>query len=325
MKILLVDADSIIPNLALMKLSTWHKNNGDSVELIKLNLPYFPNRKKKSFFLHRGLSPLVFDKIYCSVVFDGNKEFVKGKDVIFGGTGVDLTTVLPDDVENCEPDYSLYPDNDTSYGFITRGCIRKCPFCKVPEKEGYIHKVNEVDSIVRHKKVKFLDNNILAYPLHKEVLRELISKNIKCQFTQGLDIRLTDHENSLLLSKLKYIKEYTFAFDDWKYKSIIDKKLSLLSWRKPFQFRFFVYIHPNMSLFETVQRIKYLKERDCLPYVMRDVSCWGSKYSDFFMDVAAYCNQVHVFKKMDFLEFLKKRYTKVDRITNNYKLWNDNL
>lgn len=319
MNVLLIDADSTIPNIPLMKLSAWHKAIGDDVELVRANLPYFPNRKKIPFI------PKSADKTYCSVVFEGNKDFIIGDDIVFGGTGVDLTTNLPGEVETCDPDYSIYPDNDISYGFITRGCIRNCSFCKVPQKEGRIHKVANVDNIVRHKKVKFLDNNILSLPEHKEILAELVIKNIRCQFNQGLDIRLVDAENSTLLSKMNYMGEYIFAFDNWKYKTLLEQKMRFLSWRKPYQLKFFVYIHPDMALFETVNRIVWLKENWCLPYIMRDISCWQSKDSDFFVDMAAYCNQVHLFKKMEFSDFLEKRYKNKDRIEHSKRLWNENL
>ena len=318
MKIVLVDADSVIPNIALMKLATWHKQKMDSVELLKLNLPYYPNRRKRSVVIGAA------DRIYCSVVFEGNKDFIKGNDIVFGGTGVDLTTVLPNEVEECEPDYSIYPDNNTSYGFITRGCIRNCSFCKVPKKEGYIHKVADVDDIVRHKKVKFLDNNILAYPQHKNILSEIVEKKIRCQFNQGLDIRLIDADNSILLSKINYLGEYIFAFDNWKYKTMIEEKMAFLSWRKPYQLKFFIYIHPDMALRETVKRILWVRNHKCLPYIMRDISCWQDKYSDFFVDLASYCNQVRVFKKMEFSEFLERRHKKAERIASSKLLWNEN-
>jgi hypothetical protein len=302
-----------------MKLSAWHKANGDDVGFVRANLPYFPGRKKKPFIVKKA------DKSYCSVVFDGNKEFIIGEGIIFGGTGVDLTTKLPDDVETCAPDYSIYPGNDTSYGFITRGCIRNCKFCKVPKKEGSIHKVANVTDIVRHKKTKFLDNNILALPKHKEILAEIVKLNIKCQFNQGLDLRLIDTENSVLLSKINYLGEYIFAFDNWKYKTVFEQKIQILNWRKPYQLKFFVYVHPHMCLSETVKRIMWLKENQCLPYIMRDIKCWESSYSDFFVDIAAYCNQVHIFKKMDFCEFLEKRHTNKSRIANSKRLWDENL
>lgn len=188
-----------------------------------------------------------------------------------------------------------------------------------------IKQVATVDSIVRHKVTKFLDNNILALPNHKDILQELAEKQIKCQFNQGLDIRLLDSENSDLLSKINYLGEYIFAFDNWKYKTLVEQKMFFLSWRKPYQLKFFVYIHPEMPLAETVKRIVWLKENQCLPYIMRDISCWQSENSDFFVDLAAYCNQVNFFKKMEFSVFLEKRHKNKERIEKSKRLWNENL
>ena len=307
--ILLIDADSKIPNIALMKLSAHYKSKGDSVELLRLNIPYYPNKKKKQHNITIG-----YDKVYCSIIFEGSKGYVAGTNIIFGGTGFSLDIRLPAEIESMSPDYTLYPENNISYGFISRGCIRKCKFCKVHKKEGNIKQVSYVDAIVRHKKVRFLDNNFLALSNHKVILRELISKNIKCQFYQGLDIRLVDAENSLLLSKLNYIGEYVFAFDDWEYLIQIEKAFKLLSWKKPWQFKFFVYIHPEMPFCNIIKRVKWLGSHCCLPYIMRDITCWDSIHNDFYIDLASWCNQVSLFKKMSFKEFLIKRHTCRNRL-----------
>jgi len=303
--ILLIDADSTIPNLALMKLAEFYED----AELIRLNLPYYPNRKKK---IHE-IDTKEYDKVFCSVVFGGNKEFVKGENIIFGGTGFDLKTKLPDHIEALPPNYNIYPDNDTSYGFISRGCIRNCKFCKVPEKEGNIHQVRNVDDIVKHTKVKFLDNNFLALPNHNEILAELAEKNIKCCFNQGLDIRLLTKENSKNLSNLNYLGGYVFALDNVKTIPLVNKKLSLLGWRKPWQLKFFVYVHPDMPIKDTISRIEFLKENECLPYIMRDISCYYSKLHKFYVDIAAWCNQPGIFKKIDFTEFLERRHLTKNR------------
>lgn len=315
-KILLVDADSTIPNIPLMKISTWHKEQGHEVALLKFNIPYYPTKKKKVCSI-----PDTHDLIYCSVVFQSSKEWIKGS-AIFGGTGHSLKSTLPDEIENAEPDYSLYPENDTSYGFLSRGCIRKCSFCVVPQKEGYIRKVANVSDIVRHDKVKFLDNNILALPEHEEILKELADRKIHCCFNQGLDIRLLTESNSFLLSKLKYLGEYVFAFDDWKYLPLIEIGLSLMNWRKPWQLKFFIYVNPSMSIPDTVGRIKWLHANKCLPYVMRDISCWESPLSDFYVDVASWSNQPNLFKNMSFDEFLVKRHpNNISRVMRMLDLW----
>ena len=320
MKICLIDADSVIPNLALMRLSAYFKTQNHDVTLVKANLPYYPNLKKINFY-----APPDFDKYYCSCVFSGHLKYIHGKNIIFGGTGFDLKTELPQEVESTEPDYSIYPENNTSYGFISRGCIRNCKFCVVPTKEGRIHQVSTVANIVRHKKVKFLDNNILALPEHKEILSELVALKIKCQFNQGLDIRLLDPENSKLLSKLKYSRDYVFAFDSYSYLPIIQDKIKLLDWRRPWELKFFVFCHPSMEISDIVKRVEWLKNKKCLPYIMRHLDCWESKYKNFYIDIASYCNQVHVFKSMTFTQFLFKRHVKIKRIIHSSNLYRDNM
>ena len=317
MKICLIDADSVIPNLALMRLSAYYKNRGDIVNLFCANLSYYPDKKKRIFFIPPG-----YDQYFCSCIFSRTKDFIVGKNIQFGGTGHDLQTKLPDEVESLAPDYDIYPDNDISYGFISRGCIRNCKFCVVPQKEGGIRQVSTIANIVRHKKVKFLDNNFLALPNHKKLLEELVSKRIRCQFNQGFDIRLIDKENSRLLSKMNYLGEYIFAFDSYSYLSLIEEKMPLLSWRKPYQLKFFVYCHPDMKFTDIVRRIEWLKKNKCLPYVMRDLKCWESCNKLFYTDLTSYCNQVNLFKKMTFIEFLRKRHsTKIERINNSGMLY----
>ncbi|KKM06709.1 hypothetical protein LCGC14_1741350, partial [marine sediment metagenome] len=207
MNIHLIDADSVIPNLALMKLSTYYKILGHNVILTQLKLPYYPNKRKRIYTIPTG-----YNKTFCSVVYEGNSKCILGKNIVFGGTGFSHNINLPDKIESLPPDYSIYPDNNISYGFISRGCIRKCYFCVVPKKEGHIRQVATIDDIIRHKKVIFLDGNFLALPDHKIILKELVSRQILCQFNQGFDIRLIDKENSLLLSQLNYIGELFFAF-----------------------------------------------------------------------------------------------------------------
>jgi hypothetical protein len=325
-RVLLIDADSKIPNLALMKLARHYENC--EVDILRLGIPYYPNRKHK----HHFIKTYSYDKVYCSVVFDGNSEYVHDlttpSKIEFGGTGVSLSKTLPDDIERLNPSYDIYPENDTSYGFISRGCIRKCKFCYVPEKEGKIRQVANVDDIVKHKKVKFLDNNFLALPNHVDILNELIDKNIRHQFNQGLDIRLITSKNSELLSRLNYIGEYIFAFDDYSLKDVVDRKLSILKWRKDFGLKFFVYVHPDMEISETVNRIEFLKNRRCLPYIMRDKDCWWSEHEKFYTDISAWCNQPSIFKNMDFNEFLERRHigrNSGSRIMKSLKTYQDCL
>lgn len=303
-KILLIDADSKIPNLALMKLSMFHKTQGDSVNLVRANLPYYPNKKREYYHVDTA----GYDKVYCSTIFDVNKDYVVGDGIEFGGTGVSLEKRLPEEVESIQPDYSIYPESNRSYGFITRGCIRNCYFCKVPKKEGGIVQVANPKDIVKHSTVDFLDNNILAHPEHKRILDEIIGLDVRARFSQGLDIRLLDEENSALIGRMRRWGGLVFAFDDINLLSVIEKKSRILPKTTAFKITFYAYVHPNMELSNIIKRVKWLREHEFLPYVMRDITCWDSEYNKFYIDLAGWCNQPHLFSRMDFDEYLVRKH-----------------
>ena len=137
-----------------------------------------------------------------------------------------------------------------------------------------------------------------------------------------MDIRLLNKDNSNLLKQLHYIGEYIFALDDIKTIPLVDEKFkTLLTWVKSWNCKFYVYVNPDMPLGDTITRIEYLKSIKALPYVMRDLSCWNSKYNEFYIDLAAYCNQPNMFKTKNFYEFLKIRYKNQDRIDRSAELY----
>jgi hypothetical protein len=205
MKIGLIDVDGHnFPNLPLMKLSAHHKQRGDSV----------------SFY-----EPLLsgeMDIVYMSKVFTftpGYKEIIKAKRVERGGTGWkgnEKRRVLPEEAEHVYPDYSLYGIKDTAYGFLTRGCVRKCGFCIVRSKEGYIRKVADLAEFWRgQRNIKLLDPNLLAYEGHAGLLDQLALSGAWVDFTQGLDARLLTEKNIEALKRIK-IKTVHFAMDSFE-------------------------------------------------------------------------------------------------------------
>ena len=164
-KIGLLDADKTnFPNLALMKISAWHKAKGDDVEFV------FPLKH--------------YDKIYVSKVFTDlyTKEpdtCLLADEIIKGGTGYDLQNKLPYEVEHIMPDYSLYKIKNTAYGFLTRGCPRACPFCIVANKEGRksIKVADLKEWHTNEKNIVLLDPNILACEQSYELLEQLANSN----------------------------------------------------------------------------------------------------------------------------------------------------
>mgnify|MGYP003450302177 FL=1 len=227
MKIGLYDVDSHkFPNLALMKISAYHKQKGDSSEMI-------------CFLNH-------YDIVYISKVF--GDEYSKISDVcvsadkiICGGTGFAIgvkdgkevyakskDNCLPDEIEHIYPDYDLYPEytKNTAYGFLTRGCCNNCDFCIVSKKEGICsHKVANLSEFWRgQKNIKLMDANILACRDRAELLQQLVDSKAKIDFVQGLDARFITSEVCELLKQMR-VSMYHFAFDFMKNEKQIVKGL----------------------------------------------------------------------------------------------------
>lgn len=309
MKILLINVDSRW-NMAIRRMYTYYSLQGHDVEMEDLGLSGYPHKRTKT------IDAFGFDEVYVSNIFEINQDrvtVVGCERVFFGGIGSrDPHRQLPPEIEATPPYYA--PGEKTSYGFITRGCIRKCWFCKVPKYEGVMKEYNPVESIVRGvpgEVVKFLDNNILAYPHHMDVFNWLIERGTRCEFNQGLDFRLVNDENLDALSRLNYAGEYIFAFDDPKYQRLLDKKIVQIKKYIPkaWRIKFYIYYHPDMDIGQLFDRVEWCRAHECLPYIMRDQACWSApkKLKNFLIDYAAYCNQPSFFKNLTFRQFLIKR------------------
>jgi len=245
MRISLIDVDSKIPNLALMKISTYHKQKGDTVGF-NLSNP---------------------DKIYSSIVFTKNKGKSNNKTIdnverVFGGSGYGLSVKLPDEIEYLKPDYDLYP-SEYSQGFTTRGCIRSCYFCYVPEKEGKLvrnqHPKEFHDN--RFDTVMIMDNNWLAdRNWFIETTDWIIDNGLKVK-EHGLDIRLVDEEIIIQLQDL-HIDLWHFAFDFTELESIVREKVQLLKdcgINTKNKVAFYCYCNSDQDFEDTLYRCNVLK------------------------------------------------------------------
>jgi hypothetical protein len=201
------------------------------------------------------------------------------------------------------------------------------PFCFVPRKEGDLRFYRSVDQIKQHKTVEFLDNNFLAYKKCEDILEELIDKKIRCNFNQGLDIRLVTPRIAELLSQLNYEREYIFAFDNIRYKPIMDKQIQLLQEYIPkeWKIKLFVLVGYDSTLAEDLARVEWCRQHKVLPYIMRHEKCWQSEYQNFYTDLASYCNQPPLFKRMTFEQFMRKRTTNIARQERSISLYNTSL
>lgn len=257
MRIGLVDVDghSNFPNLALMKLSAWHKAQGDEVEML------FPMSS--------------YDRVYMSKVFDFTPDFntcIDTKEIIKGGTGYDMSIRLPNEVESTYPDYNLYGITDTAYGYLTRGCPRNCPFCIVGEKEGLkSYKVSDLDGFWNGQKhITLLDPNITACPDRIELLNQLADSQAWVDFTQGLDIRLITEDVAEIINKIK-VKMLHFAWDRRNEDERIIENLTYFKGITNLDFRrlkVYVLVNYETTIEEDLYRIYKLKELGYDPYVM---------------------------------------------------------
>ena len=243
------------PNLALMKISAYHKAQGDTVE-------WFDPEK-------------TYDRVYSSKVFTFSPEDPNlPEDAIKGGTGYGLYEDLPPEIDNLFPDYSLYPDCDYAIGFLTRGCIRHCPWCVVPRKEGYIHPYRTWKEIKRPdtRNIVFMDNNILACEYGLEQLRDMVGEDIRIDFNQGIDARLITPEIAELLGKLKWIRFVRLACDTDAMLPIVLDRIKLLERYGLKPWRMFVYV--------LVQDIESAEKR-CI--ALRDIGAnpFAQPYRDF--------------------------------------------
>lgn len=265
MNVGLIDIDGTkFPTLTLMKLSAWHKQKGDTVHLITVD------------DVLGGNLFLSLDKIYASCIFDWNYKTARAIadcGVEVGGSGWDMSIKLPYYIEHIYPDYSLYGDDKTAVGFMTRGCPRRCPFCIVKNKEGVLSvKVANLSEFWNGQKIiKLLDPNLLACPEHLDLLRQLIDSKAWVDFTQGVDARLLNDKNLELILKVK-TKMIHFAWDNPRDKTVPEALLKYkaakggnIDCRKNA-----VYVLTNYwSNFEQdLERVYWLRENGFDPYIM---------------------------------------------------------
>ncbi len=263
MNVGLVDIDSKIANLALMRLSAYHKGRADTV--------VFPWRGERC------------DVVYASIVFARNRERVESYRRLWptlhlGGTGWDVRSALPPEIEAMRPDYDLY-GIDYGIGFTSRGCIRRCPFCVVPEKEGGIKSVATIPELVnpRSNFLVLLDGNFLAQADWEVRFREIHDLGLLVNFSQGLDIRLVNAENAAWLARTKTISlarlsrgRLHFAWDEPATERAVRDGIATLGQAgiKPWRLTFYMLCGYDTTFEQDMYRFQVLRGLGCDPYVM---------------------------------------------------------
>lgn len=321
MKVGLIDVDghaskkkwgaTIYPNLALAKIAAYHKSKGDEVEW------YTP------------LQSDVYDKVYMAKVFSFSPDYhypVHAKEVVRGGTGYDVHSVLPQEIDDMQPDLSIYPNvtTDTSYGFLTRGCPNKCPWCVVPHKEGRIRPYWDVDRVANgRKKIVLMDNNILAAGSYAvEQLQKIIDRGYRVDFNQALDARLVTPEFASLLANVKWLGcRIRFGCDTHAQISQCERAMSLIN-EEGFRGEYFLYtmIGGASSFSESYQRIMFWWRRlqdFRRTHKGRAVYAYAQPYRDPYSnhheipqwqkDMAVWCNKRMLFCSIPFDDFIPRK------------------
>ena len=324
MKIGLIDVDGHnFPNLPLMKISAYHKRNGDNVQWYD---PLFDS-------LGESYDIVYMSKIFGSEYTQDYPYYVNAKKIIKGGTGYCIDIVegkevfdnakhrdLPDIVEHIYPDYSLYPQytKNTAYGFLTRGCCNNCSFCIVSKKEGICsHKVANLNEFwIDQKNIKLLDANLLACKEHVELLQQLADSKARVDFTQGLDARFLNERNLEILNEIN-IQMLHFAFDFMKFEKQIVKGLRLAREHLKITDRnAIVYILTNYdtTVQEDLYRVQKIREigfspdiriyrKETLPkrHILRDLQRWA--------------NNRFIYRSCEFMEYVPRNDGKTIRET----------
>lgn len=271
MKIGLIDVDGHnFPNLPLMKISAWHKAQGDEVEWYD---PMFSEHK---------------DKVYVSKVFSFSPDFeyhIDADEVVYGGSGYCISLVdgkevfdkskdidLPPEIEHIYPDYSLYGIENYAYGFLSRGCPRGCHFCHVEAKEGRAsRKVADLSEFWSgQKNIVLCDPNILACKQWKDLLQQLIDSGAWVEFNQGLDIRLMTEEKAEMIKQLK-VKNLHFAWDQYEDKEKILPKFEMFKRITDINYRklgVYVLCGFNSTFEQDLERVEWLRDHGFSPFVM---------------------------------------------------------
>jgi hypothetical protein len=299
LKVRLLAPDSKIPNLAIMKISTYHKQLGDDVDWYRHEYDFMDT-----------------DILYISKVFKFTDDVqdlpINDCKIIRGGTGYDYKSKLPDEIENItNVDYSLYPDCDYSIIFTTRGCVRKCEFCIVPKKEGLIHDIPLCELNPKGKYIKILDNNFFASCTWKQRLDQLKKFNQPLEFNAGIDLRLLTEEQCIELKKCK-IKSIHCAWDNYKDKQVILPKLEMLSkYIKPYKILCYVLVgFENKEIVETdIERVNTIWSLGVYPFVMGYINFDDPKWekSRSVKDFSRWCNNRFIFKSCSWEEYKNRK------------------
>lgn len=295
MRVGLIDVDGhSFPNLALMRISAWHKANGDEVEWWWTDMIHYDIVYKSKVFSD-AYSKDVPDPMNCDRIIKGGTGYAirleNGKEVFDEA----MNTSLPEEIEHMFPDYSIYPQYDFAVSMTSRGCPRGCRWCIVGAKEGRCsHKVADVKDFWNGQKlIEVMDPNILACDEKRDLLRQYRETGAKINYNQGLDIRFMDDEDIDDINRTR-IERLHFAWDNPK--EDLEDRFRHFAKRCRWKHKGMVYTltNYNSTMEENLHRIYVLRDLGYDPYVMIYDKPNASKE---LIDLQRWCNNKFVFGK----------------------------
>lgn len=269
----------------MMQVSQYHKSKGDQVEI------------------YNHLFHSEYDKIYAFSLFTFSDKSYVTSDMICGGTGFDIHSRLPKEIERSELDYSIFPDCKTSYIWFSRGCIRNCHFCIVRQKEGDIKPVAPKQLNPNASYITVQDNNFFANPEWRNAIKKLHEWNQPVDF-QGVDLRLMTDEMCYELNSLRHFKQIKFAWDNPR-DNMIPQLEMITKIIKPYKLMCYVLIGFWSTPEQDMYRVEILRKLKIDPFVMP-----YNKSNRYQMDFTRWVNHKAIFKSVKWSDYKNGKYDK---------------
>lgn len=263
MKVGIIQVDGNYPNLALMQISRYHEDLGNTIEWYKGRL--FDNE---------------YGAVYASQIFSFSNRPDIPPTALIGGTGIDFKNRLPEEIENSGLSYTLYPNCNYHIGFSMKGCRFACKFCCVPQKEGRPKFNSHIDSLLTNPnggdRLMLLDNDFFGGPQWKENLERIIELKLKVCLIQGLNIRIITAQQAQLLAKSRYTNSrfnqryLTFAWDRFNDGKLVMKGIKICNEAgiPNNKMQFFILIGFDSTPDQDYERVMTLRGMGCMPFVM---------------------------------------------------------
>lgn len=295
------------PPLGLLKLSSYHKILGDTTELVRgttTDISEMPDIIYVTSLFTWAWKPVWEAIQFYSELFPGSELWLGGLYASLMPGHAALSGIDPNHIfkgifknsEDLRPDYNLVPEWNKKVGgsiiFSSRGCIRSCPYCAVPQLEGPLSAAKySIRDLIwpSHKKVIFFDNNFLASPGWKSVLKEVEELNLRVDFNQGLDARLLSGKVARRISQLKIDRFIRLSYDYGQMRPYVEKAIGILKSQGINGRKILVY-----ALYNFTDSPQDLFER------MKDILSWGAVcYPMRYQPLNALTKNRHIAPKWD--------------------------